>query len=117
MLNPGKYIMLVGQYGDTRILVGFHPQPGNYKAFLPPDIELEPESLWDFFCPVCQESLVTEVSDDLCALDMLTANKPHRVYFSRRAGVQATFVISAEGFLERFGAHVSQHPLDILELI
>ena len=117
MLNPDKFIMLVGEYGDERNLVGFHPKPGNYKACFPPGVVPVHESTWSFYCPVCQASLVTDVSDDLCALDMITAGKPHRVYFSRRAGIHATFVISAEGFLERFGEHVNVHPLDILELI
>jgi hypothetical protein len=31
-LNPDETIVLVGELGDQRILVGLHPEPGNYQA-------------------------------------------------------------------------------------
>jgi hypothetical protein len=116
-LNPDETVVLVGEHRDTRTLVGFHPQPGNYKAYLPPGIGVEPGTTWDFHCPVCQASLVTEVSERLCALDMYLGDSKHRVYFSRVAGEQATFVVSAEGLMERHGRDADRHSLDLLDLM
>lgn len=116
-LNPHETIILVGEHQSVRTLAGFHPQPGNYHAYFPPGVEVHPGSRWDFFCPVCQASLVTEVSNGLCALDGLHVGKKHRVYFSRVAGEHATFVVSAEGILETHGQHAPKHSLDLLDHI
>lgn len=116
-LNPDETIILVGEHGETRMMVGFHPQPGNYRAHLPPGVEVEHGSTWSFFCPVCRASLVTEVSESLCALDMHTEGTRHRVYFSRIAGEQATFVVSAEALVERHGSDAEKHSLDLLDLM
>ena len=37
-LNPDETIILVGEHADHRILVGLHPQPGDYQAYLPPTL-------------------------------------------------------------------------------
>ena len=116
MLNPDETIIVVGETGGHRVMVGFHPEPGNYHAFLPPGFEVEEGSLWNFECPVCRQSLSAEIAPALCALDMVTEGDRHRVYFSRMAGERATFVISAEG-IERYGADVERHSLEMLELV
>jgi hypothetical protein len=116
-LNPDETVILVGEHGAIRTLVGFDPKPGSYRAYLPPGVEAEAGSTWDFNCPVCQRSLVTEVSDRLCALDMTTGGVRHRLYFSRVAGDQATFVVSAEGLIERHGRDAETHSLDLLDLM
>jgi hypothetical protein len=65
---------------------------------------------------VCDRSLVAEVAPELCALDMATQGVRHRLYFSRTAGEQATFVISAEG-ITSLGKDAEQHSLEMLELL
>jgi hypothetical protein len=113
VLNPEKTVMLVGEQGDDRIMVGLHPKPGNYRVSVHPGFEITAGSQWDFVCPLCQRTLVTDVAPNLCCLDMVTGDVKHRVYFSRVAGERATFVISAEG-IERFGEHVGRHSLEML---
>jgi rubredoxin len=115
MLNPDETVILVGQHGDTRILLGFHPEPGTYRAYVPPGTDVVEGTTWDFSCPLCHASLATDVAPELCALDMLTSGKRLRVYFSRMAGERATFVVSAEGLVERFGNHAERHSLEMLE--
>ena len=117
MLNPGETVVLIARHGETRILIGFHPQPGNYKAYIPPGVELEVGSLWDFHCPVCLDSLTTDQAPGLCALDLHTEGKPHRLFFSRKAGEQATFVITAEGLTERHGRDADHHSLEFFEMV
>lgn len=116
VLNPDVSIMLIGTHAGRSIMIGFHPVPGNYRISLPPGVEIDAGSNWDFTCPLCRESLVSEVSDQLCCLDMVMGEDHHRVYFSRVAGEHATFVISAEG-IERFGEHAERHSLEILEFV
>ncbi len=109
MLNPDETIVLVAEDGERRFLAGFHPQPGNYETYLPPGVDMRAGSRWDFSCPVCRRSLTTELSEDLCALDVRTGGGSHRVFFSRVAGEHATFVVSAEGLLADHGVHTDRY--------
>ena len=116
ILNRQNSILLVGTHGEDRIIIGLHPAPGNYQISLPPGTEIEPGSRWTFSCPLCQQSLVADISPDLCCIDMISRNIRHRVFFSRIAGEHATFVISAEG-IEKHGDHADRHSLEMLELV
>jgi hypothetical protein len=108
-LNPDVSIVLRAEFGEKKMLVGLNPQPGNYEVELPPGEAMQPGSRWDFSCPVCDHSLVSELSDELCAIDMSSQGERHRVYFSRIAGEEATFVVSAEGMLTDHGVHRDQY--------
>jgi len=109
MLNPDETIILLAEVEDRSLLVGFHPQPGNYQVYLPPGCHMVAGSRWQLSCPVCRQSLVTELSDDLCALDVHIGSDTHRVYFSRIAGEQATFMVTAEGLLKDYGIHTDRY--------
>ena len=116
MLNPDETIVLIGECGPNRVLMGFHPEPGNYHCFVPPGFLLQEGSQWDLFCPVCTRSLATGEAPELCALLMKTQDVSHRLYFSRTAGEHATFVITAEG-VEALGKDSKHHSLEMLELV
>jgi hypothetical protein len=108
-LNPDDRVVLQAECGDRQFSVGLHPQPGNYEVDLPPGEEMPPGTRWELFCPVCEKSLVSELSEDLCALVVTAPGEPHRVYFSRIAGEEATFVVSAEGLLKDYGIHTDRY--------
>lgn len=116
VLNRERSIMLVATHGEQRIVIGLHPKPGNYEVSAPPGTAIEEGSVWEFFCPLCRSSLISDVSDTLCRIDMVTAGIRHRVYFSRIAGERATFVISDDG-VEPHGEHAHRHSLELLELV
>ncbi len=116
MLNPDETVVLIGECGPHRVLIGFHPEPGNYRAYLPPGLELQEGSLWSFYCPVCSRSLAMEAAPELCALDLATQGVRHRLFFSRTAGEHATFVITAEG-IQSYGTDSERHSLQLLELV
>jgi hypothetical protein len=116
MLNPDETVVLIGECGPHRVLMGFHPEPGNYRVYLQPGFELAEGSLWEFFCPVCSQSLMMEYAPGLCALDVATQGVRHRLFFSRIAGEHATFVITAEG-IDNHGSDAKKHSLQILELV
>jgi len=113
-LNPDESIVLRAEHEDRKLLVSLHPQPGNYEVDLPPGEAMPAGTLWSFSCPVCDHSLVSELSDELCAIDMWLQGERHRVYFSRIAGEEATFVVSAEGMLTDHGVHVDQYVEDLI---
>jgi len=108
-LNPDTSIVLRAAHDGTKMLIGLHPQPGNYEVELPPGGAMPPGTRWDISCPVCDHSLVSDLSDELCAIDMCSQEERHRVYFSRVAGEEATFVVSAEGMLTDHGVHTDQY--------
>jgi hypothetical protein len=115
-LNPADTIILLARCEDRQLMMGLHPQPGNYQVYLPTGEEIAPGSRWMFSCPVCREALVTEVSDDLCALDLHTEGDTHRIFFSRVAGEQATFMVTAEGMLKDYGIHTDRYLEHLIHL-
>jgi len=96
-------VVLVGLFGGAQMLLGFHPEPGNYALYLPPGAELEHGVMWTFHCPVCHGSLVSDLNDNLCALDLDEDGAKKRVLFSRIAGEHATYVISGENVAAALG--------------
>ena len=112
-LNPDETIILIGECGGRRTLVGFHREPGDYRSYVPPEVVVVPGSRWDFACPVCQQSLASKIEGGLCAIDGLREGMRHRVYFSPVAGEQATFLVSAEG-IRQHGKDAEKHSLDLL---
>jgi hypothetical protein len=116
MLNPDETVVLVGECGPHRLLFGFDPKPGTYRAHVPPGFTLEEGSTWNFMCPVCGSSLESEAAPGLCAIDLATQGVRHRLFFSPTVGERATFVVSAEG-VQSYGEHADQHSLEILDLL
>jgi hypothetical protein len=98
VVSPGgQMVVLVGIFGGAQMLIGFHPEPGNYELYAPPGAELERGDSWLFHCPVCHSSLVSELDPNLCALDLEEGGLLKRVLFSRVCGEHATFVIADNG--------------------
>jgi len=116
MLNPDNTIILVGVHGSKRILIGFHPEPGNYQIHVPPDTHIELGTRWDFFCPVCQHDLVTDENENLCALTLLDGREHRRVVFSRIAGEKATFVITDQRLERKYGEHLERYLRHFIQL-
>ena len=109
VLNPETSIVVRAEHDGRRFLLGLHPQPGNYDTEVPAGEVLTPGTRCDLSCPVCDHGLGSDLSDDLCALDLCCDDDRHRVYFSRIVGEQATFVVSAEGLLTDHGIHTDRY--------
>ena len=114
MLNPDSTIVLMAARGDKRLLIGFHPEPGNYEIYLPPDATLKEGEHWDFFCPVCHENLVNGEINSLCELRMTADGKDQRVFFSRIAGEHATFLLSGRQVEAKLGPDVKTYDPQIM---
>ncbi len=112
ILNPGNSIILVGHHEGCDTLLAFHPEPGNYEVSIPYNITINKREVWEFSCPVCQESLSLDDEETLAALDMTDGLRAwHKVVFSRIAGEYATFVIGRgmESNVERHGMDLTKY--------
>lgn len=109
VLSPGDRIVLVGSRGSDRVLVSFHPQPGNYDVWLPPGVEVQQGDVWTFFCPLCCSDLTSPDNDKLCALELLTNDLPRQVLFSRVAGERATFIVNPTTIEYRHGTDAERY--------
>ena len=103
MLNPTKKIILCAAHGETRVMIGLHPQPGKYAVYLPPGVKAEDGQAWEFSCPMCHESLQTAPNSNFCELELILEGQPLRILFSRIAGEHATFVINKDKGREGLG--------------
>ena len=109
VLNPNETIMLVAVKGPTRILIGFHPEPGNYEFYLPRGVRIEEGSIWSFHCPVCQRDLAMEGEDDLCVLALRQQDAVNDLLFSRIAGEHATFLVREDRIEEKHGEDAAKY--------
>lgn len=112
MLNPDRSVILAMQRGSVRVLVGLHPRPGKYEVHLPPEVEVQPGSRWDFFCPACHAELVNTIDPNLCEMELRMDDGPLRILFSRVAGQHATFIMNDTVLNEKHGGDA--HTFDLL---
>lgn len=109
VLNPERSITLVGACAGQKVLVGFHPDPGNYEIYFPPGASLEPGTSWSFSCPVCQTDLTDDGNDSLCRIEVVEGERRRGVLFSRTAGEEATFVVTEGRVEETHGQHAKRY--------
>jgi hypothetical protein len=113
VLNPERAVILAAKRDDQRLLVGFHPEPGNYELYVPPGTTFQAGDKWEFFCPVCTCKLTTTEDENLCGLEQEAGNgETRKVYFSRIAGEKATYVICGQKLEAKHGkdaAHYVHH--------
>ncbi len=114
MLNPDSTIVLVAEHGERKHLIGFHPEPGNYEIYLPPDVQLEEGVHWDFYCPVCHADLVNGELGDLAELRVRAGDREQRVFFSRIAGEHATLVLSERQVAEQHGPDAAKYTAQLM---
>lgn len=113
-LNPEQSVILVAEHAGKKVLVGLHPEPGVYSMHASQEIDIRVGSRWELRCPLCQADLRSDLNEDLAHLEMLCGGEPHQVYFSRVAGEQATFVLTAEGLMHDHGIHTDHYLEDLV---
>ena len=112
ILNPGQSIILLGHHEGVDTLLAFHPEPGNYALGVPYNVTINGGEVWNFGCPVCHADLNIPDEKDLAALDMTDGlGVWNKVFFSRVAGEQATFVIprEAEDKMQKYGVDLTKY--------
>jgi hypothetical protein len=103
VLNPENAIILRASDEGRQMLLGLHPEPGNYELFIPDGSELPPGSTWRMSCPLCDATLRLGASGRLCLVHMEEGGEAKEVWFSPAAGQRLTFVVNVDGEVEHFG--------------
>lgn len=97
-LRVGEYIIFrVRNQKDQYGLLLLHPQIGNYDCVKHPDYHVVDGDALEFFCPMCNHTLKSDLEDNLVYLMMEEPDgQDFDVYFSRIVGEQSTFKVQGE---------------------
>lgn len=78
-------------------LLLLHPRIGNYASVKHPSFEVEEGEALEFFCPVCNASMESDIHKNLVHVILHEENgQDHEVYFSRIHGEQVSFETSGD---------------------
>jgi len=88
-----------GEVGDMYLSTTF----GNYGYSHLPKIEFNPNELIEFLCPKCDSNLKSITKPEFVSMLMKVEHKfEFEILFSRKAGIQKTFVVTEDG-IECYG--------------
>lgn len=98
-LRVGEYIVFkIRNKHKEKGLLLLHPEVGNYTSIKHPKFKFQEGERVDFFCPICMQSLNTNLDDNLVHVVMIEeAGTEHEIYFSRIAGEKSTYTVSEKG--------------------
>jgi transcription initiation factor IIE alpha subunit len=93
-----------------RGLIFLHSELGNYSVQTNSNFKVEEGKKYEFFCPVCNTELATEVNENLSKVIMIDPqNNEYEVLFSKIAGEKSTYTIIGENvnmYGEDYGNYV-----------
>jgi len=115
-LSVGSHIILAGSIknGDAGLVL-FNPEIGNYSTETNPEFVISSGEKVDFFCPICQQKLASDIHDNLSNIIMIDEKgQKFEILFSKIAGEKSTYKIIGES-VEVFGDHHSNY-IDFLNL-
>ncbi len=88
--------------GETG-LVALSPELGNYKVSTNPHFTIEEGNRYEFYCPVCNTNLATDMNENLTHLHMVDEeSNEYEVMFSKIAGEKSTYTLIGEN-VKMFG--------------
>jgi len=97
-LNPNNKIIIAAANGPRKGLILFSPKPGDYEAIVADDLDLRDGDLVDMRCPVCSQTLTSDMNDRLASIKFKSEDTGAEgmVNFSRRYGERATYFVTRE---------------------
>ena len=91
-------------------LVALSPELGNYTVRANPHFNIEEGKKYEFYCPVCNTELASEVNENLTHLHMIDEqSNEYEVMFSKIAGEKSTYTLIGENvkmYGENYGNYV-----------
>lgn len=97
----------VRRHTGEEVKLYLSPAPHTYQTRSIPPVEFEMNEEVDFFCPHCEESIVSEEYDKYVKIHLKITDKVLiDVFFSRVYGVQKTYV-GVEDFKETYGREMA----------
>jgi hypothetical protein len=115
-LNVGTHIILSAksESNDSGIVL-FNSEIGNYSKEINPGFDVKPGEKIDFFCPMCNKKLASDIHDDLSKIIMIDDDsKKYEILFSKIAGEKSTYKIIGES-IEVYGDNHSNY-IDFINL-
>ena len=108
VLNPADKIVLCAELAGKRGLVMLSPQPGNYRAVVPPGFPLKKKDRVDFVCPLCARDLSSPRDPTMAQIRFHAGTGSGTVAFSKTYGQHSTYFISQKsGEVKRYGEDAS----------
>ncbi len=97
-LRVGDHIIFkVKNSEKNSALLLLSPQIGNYSSFKHPSFEFRKGEILDFFCPLCNGSLKSDIHKNLALVLMKDEEeKSYVVYFSQVAGEHSTYEVDGD---------------------
>ena len=97
-IRVGEHIIFkVKNNKKQSALLLLSPQIGNYSSIKHPSFEIQPGEYLEFFCPLCNTSLVSDIHKNLAHVILLDeTGKRNDVYFSQIVGEHSTFTTDGE---------------------
>jgi hypothetical protein len=98
-LKVGKHIVFTAKNSKgEKGLKLLHPEIGNYSSIKHPSFQYARGEPLDFGCPLCGTSFQSKIDKNLVHVLMIDKDKKeYDIFFSRIAGEQSTFSVSAHG--------------------
>ncbi|MDP4223100.1 MAG: hypothetical protein Q8868_07290 [Bacteroidota bacterium] len=97
-LRVGSHITFKVKNSQSQsALLLLSPQIGNYSSVKHPSFEFKKGEILDFFCPLCNGSLKSDIHQNLALVLMKDEEgKSFVVYFSQVAGEHSTYEVDGE---------------------
>ncbi len=87
-------------------LLLLHPNIGNYDSIKHPSFNFSVGETIDFYCPLCNASLVSMFDKNLVHVIMIDKDKKeYDIYFSRIAGEKSTYKVAGDSSVMSAGEH------------
>ena len=92
-LRIGDFLVFKIMNSDKKkALIFLSPQIGNYSSIKHPEYKVDKGELLEFYCPLCNNSLKSDVHQDLVQITMMDGNRNFfDVYFSRINGEHCAY--------------------------
>jgi len=97
-LRVGENLILkIKNVKKQNALLLLSPQVGNYSSIKHPDFVIRQGELLEFYCPLCNTSLKSDIHENLVHVIMKDENRNiSDVYFSRISGEHSTYETKGE---------------------
>ena len=97
-LNVGEDLIFSAESEDGRKgLILLHSELGNYAVKYNPNFEVPEGMKFEFYCPVCNKPLATDINANLSKVIMVDPQQQqYEVFFSKIAGEKSTYCLVGE---------------------
>ena len=104
-----KIVFAVKKEGQNGGIVLFSPSLGDYSVSHHPSFETVDGEQVEFFCPICNQNLSVDGSNNYARVILHEDDKECFVVFSKTKGERCTYKMSNSQIEASFGDHFASH--------